>query len=39
MVSNAAGTVVQAAEKLKSRAVAAKTFGKISDTDVKLISL
>ena len=39
MVSNAAGTVVQAAEKLKSKAVAAKTFGKISDTDMKLVSL
>ncbi len=39
MVSNAAGDVVQAAEKLKSKAVAAKTFGKISDTDIKLVSL
>jgi DNA primase len=39
MVSNAGGTVVQAAENLKSRAVAAKTFGKISDTDIKLVSL
>lgn len=39
MVSAAAGTVVQAAEKLKSKAVAAKTFGKIPATDVKLVSL
>lgn len=39
MVSNASGLVVQAAEKLKSKAVAAKTFGKISETDIQLISL
>jgi len=39
MVSSAAGTVVQAAERLQSKAVAAKTFGKISETDVKLVSL
>jgi DNA primase len=39
MVSNAAGTIVQAAERLSSKAVAAKTFGKIDGTDVKLVSL
>jgi len=39
MVSNAAGTIVQAAERLGSKAVAAKTFGKIDGTDVKLVSL
>jgi len=39
MVSSAAGTVVQAAEKLKSRAVAAHTFGKIPETSIQLVSL
>ena len=36
---NATELVVQAAEKLQSKAVAAKTFGKVSDSDVQLISL
>ncbi len=39
MVSSAAGTVVQAAERMKSRAVAAKTFGKVPETSVRLVSL
>ena len=39
MVSNATGSVIQAAERLQSKAVAAKTFGKISKTNIKLISL
>jgi len=39
MVSEAGGTVVQAAEKFKSKAVAAKTFGKVPETSVKLVSL
>jgi DNA primase len=39
VVSNASGNVVEAAEKLKSKAVAANTFGKISDTNVNLVSL
>jgi len=39
MVSEAGGTVVQAAEKFKSKAVAAKTFGKIPETNIRLVSL
>ena len=39
MVSNATGSVIEGAEKLKARAVAAKTFGKIPKTDIELISL
>ncbi len=39
MVSSATGTVIQGAEKLQSRAVAAKTFGKIPETEIELISL
>lgn len=39
MVSNATGSVIQAAEKLQSKAVAAKTFGKVPKTNIKLISL
>ena len=39
MVGVASGSVIQGAERLKSKAVAAKTFGKIPETDVKLISL
>lgn len=39
MVDSASGSVIQGAERLKSKAVAAKTFGKIPDTDVKLVSL
>jgi len=39
MVSNATGSVIKGAERLKSRAVAARTFGKIPKTDVQLVSL
>jgi len=39
MVGNATGSIVESAGKLKSKAVAAKTFGKISETDVQLVSL
>jgi DNA primase len=39
MVSSAGGTVVQAAERFGSKAVAAKTFGKVPETSVKLVSL
>lgn len=39
VVSMATGNIIKAAEQLKSKAVAAQTFGKISDTSVKLISL
>ena len=39
MVFTATGSVIQAAEKMKSRAVAAKTFGKVSETDIQLVSL
>ncbi|MCK5321375.1 DNA primase, partial [Candidatus Pacearchaeota archaeon] len=39
MVSNATGSVIQAAERLQSKAVAAKTFSKIPKTDIKLVSL
>lgn len=39
MVSNATGSVIQSAEKLKSKAVAAKTFGKIPETDIQMVSL
>jgi DNA primase len=39
MVSSATGPVISAAEKLRSKAVAAKTFGKIPETSVRLISL
>jgi DNA primase len=39
MVSSAAGTVVQAAERLQSKAVAAKTFGKVPETSIRLVSL
>jgi len=39
MISGATGLVIQAAEKLQSKAVAAKTFGKVSDTNIQLISL
>ena len=39
IVSNASGDVVQAAERLKSKAVAATTFGKIPETDIQLVSL
>ncbi len=39
MVSSATGSVIQAAERLQSKAVAAKTFGKIPKTNIKLISL
>jgi len=39
MVANATSGIVESAEKLKAKAVAAKTFGKISDTNIELISL
>ncbi|MFH1522100.1 MAG: DNA primase DnaG [archaeon] len=39
MVSVASESVIQAAERMKSRAVAAKTFGKVSDASVQLVSL
>jgi len=39
MVGSATGSVIQGAERLKSKAVAAKTFGKTFDTSVKLVSL
>lgn len=39
MTSNATATVVNAAKALSAKAVAATTFGRIPDTDVKLISL
>jgi len=39
MVSTATGLIVQAAERLKSKAVAAKSFGKNTETNIKLISL
>jgi len=39
MAGIATESVIQSAEKLKSKAVAAKTFGKIPETSVKLISL
>ena len=39
MVGTATGSVIQGAERLKSKAVAAKTFGKTFDTDIKLVSL
>ncbi len=39
MVSNATGPVINGAEKLQVKAVAAKTFGKTFETSVELISL
>ena len=39
MASTAGASMVKAAEDLSSKAIAAKTFGKISETDVKLVSL
>jgi DNA primase len=39
MTSAATGSIVQNAENLKARAVAAKTFTKIPDTTIELISL
>ena len=39
IVLDATGVVVQAAERLQSKAVAAKTFGKIGETSVQLVSL
>ena len=39
MTSGATGAIVQNAENLKARAVAAKTFTKIPETSVELISL
>ena len=39
MVSVATGLIIQAAERLKSKAIAAKTFGKNLDTNIQLVSL
>ena len=39
MASEATGGVVQAAERLSSRAVAAKTFGKLDKTEMQIVSL
>ena len=39
MVASATGAVVEAAERLGSRAVAAKTFGKVASNKIQLISL
>ena len=39
MVGSATGAVIQGAEKLGSRAVAAKTFRKIPETKIQLVSL
>ncbi len=39
MVSEAGGVVIQAAERLQSKAVAAKSFGKVPESNIKLISL
>jgi DNA primase len=39
MTSSATGAIVESAEKLKARAVAAKTFSKIPETSVELVSL
>ncbi len=39
MASTATGILVQSAEKLSSKAIAAKTFGKIPETYLELISL
>jgi len=39
MTNAATGTIVQNAENLKARAVAAKTFSKIPETNIELISL
>jgi DNA primase len=39
MADNATGSIIQAAEKLQSKAVAAKTFAKTFDTTAQLVSL
>ncbi|MFH1452053.1 MAG: DNA primase DnaG [archaeon] len=39
MANNATGSIISSAEKLGSKAVAAKTFGKVDETDVELISI
>ena len=39
MADNATRMIVEGAEKLKVRAIAARTFGRVSETDVELISL
>ena len=39
VVSEANGVVIQAAERFQSRAVAAKTFGKIPETKIQIVSL
>ena len=39
MTGNASGKIIEDAEKLGAKAVAAKTFGRIQDTDIELVSL
>lgn len=39
MSSNVTSTIVKGAEQLGAKAIAAKTFGKVPETDVELISL
>jgi DNA primase len=39
MASDATSMIVKGAEKLKARAVAAKTFGKVPETDVEMVSI
>jgi DNA primase len=39
LASTATNSLIESAEKLKSKAVAAKNFGRISDTNIELISL
>lgn len=39
MVNNASSKVIEEAEKLGAKAVAAKTFGKIPETDLELVSI
>jgi len=39
MADSATGSIVESAERLKSKAVAAHTFGKISETSIQLVSL
>tara|TARA_Y100000310_G_scaffold118516_1_gene117394 strand:+ start:4229 stop:5395 length:1167 start_codon:yes stop_codon:yes gene_type:complete len=39
MADNATSRIIEGAEKLGAKAVAAKTFGKVHDTDIELVSL
>jgi DNA primase len=39
VVDKAGGAVIEAAERMNSRAVAAKMFGRIPETDIELVSL